>query len=354
MPVLDQLYFYLTEGCNLVCSHCWLSPGFDPDGDLYPVLNLELFRAAIQEAKPLGLTSVKLTGGEPLLHPEIMDILNIIKLNGLDLTMETNGLLCTSRVVEAISRQKNSFVSVSIDGADEKTHDRIRGVDGAFKSATGAVRRLAAAGLNPQIIMSIMASNVNQVEDIIKLSENLGAGSIKFNTIQPTGRGKFVSSSTGSPQIDELIQLGKLVEGELAARTKLSLYFDYPAAFHPLKHFADTGDGCGTCSILCILGVLPSGEYALCGIGSHVEELVFGKIGHDSLAEIWRNNPFLHELRSGLPDRLTGVCSRCLMKYRCLGACIAQNFYRKQSVWAPYWFCEQADAMGLFPASRKN
>jgi len=354
LPPLNQLYFYLTEGCNLACRHCWLAPRFDPDGDKCPVLPLELFSTAIREAKPLGLTGVKLTGGEPLLHPGIMEILDITRQQELDFTMETNGLLCTPEIAAAIALQKDPFVSVSLDGADDRTHDTIRGLEGAFAKATRALGQLAATGLRPQVIMSIMRSNVDQVEKVITLAEDLGAASMKFNIIQPTGRGEAVREGAAGLPLDKLIRLGRQVEGEMADKTGLKLYFDYPAAFHPLKHFTAAEDGCGVCSILSILGVLPNGAYALCGIGSHVEELVFGKAGHDPLAELWKKNPVLNQLRAGLPDRLTGICGDCLMKHQCLGACIAQNHYSSGSLWAPYWFCEQADAMGLFPASRHS
>ena len=72
---LHQIYFYLTEGCNLACRHCWLAPGFDADGSTYPTLPVELFETAIREGKPLGLHEIKLTGGEPLLHPQITRLL---------------------------------------------------------------------------------------------------------------------------------------------------------------------------------------------------------------------------------------------------------------------------------------
>ena len=72
-PPLSRIYFYLTEGCNLACRHCWLAPGFDPDGSRHAVLPVELFETAIREARPLGLARVKLTGGEPLLHPPAGD-----------------------------------------------------------------------------------------------------------------------------------------------------------------------------------------------------------------------------------------------------------------------------------------
>src|SRR5450756_565917 len=75
MRTINTLYFYLTEGCNLACRHCWMGPRFDATGNHYPTLPVELFETAIREAKPLGLTGVKLTGGEPLLHPHFTRLL---------------------------------------------------------------------------------------------------------------------------------------------------------------------------------------------------------------------------------------------------------------------------------------
>jgi radical SAM protein with 4Fe4S-binding SPASM domain len=90
----------------------------------------------------------------------------------------------------------------------------------------------------------------------------------------------------------------------------------------------------------------------MCGIGEQVPDLVFGEVGKDVLEAVWREHPILKELREGLPERLEGVCSRCLMKWRCLGSCVAQNYYGTGSLWAPFWLCRQAEELGLFPASR--
>jgi SynChlorMet cassette radical SAM/SPASM protein ScmF len=348
---LNQLYFYLTEGCNLACSHCYLAPKFDPDGKRHPVLPLKLFKIAIKEALPLGLSGVKLSGGEPLLHPDILTILDILNQEKLSLVMETNGVLSNAKTIKAIARLDNSFVSVSLDGADKKTHDKIRGVAGAFNKATTAIRTFADNGIMPQVIMSIMQVNAQQIEAVIELAKELGASSVKFNVIQPTGRGETINKDGKSLKVKDLIALGRKVESELAVQTDIELFFDNPVAFRSLSSIAP-GDGCGACGILSILGVLPSGEYALCGMGSHVEQLHFGWIGQDSLVKVWQENPILQNLRIGLPEKLNGICSHCLMKHLCLGSCIAQNYYRTSSLWAPFWFCEQANAAGLFPDSR--
>jgi len=107
---LKQVYFYLTEGCNLACRHCWLSPKLQSEKITYPSLEIELFKSIVEQAKPLGLTAVKLTGGEPLMHPRIHDILEIIKTQDLSLCIETNGVLCTPALAREIASFKKKFV----------------------------------------------------------------------------------------------------------------------------------------------------------------------------------------------------------------------------------------------------
>lgn len=348
---LKALYFYLTEGCNLACSHCWLSPSYDPEGKKYPFLPLDLFQQIISEARPLGLERIKLTGGEPLLHPDILTLLEIVQQENLELNMETNGILCTEEIAAAIARQHKPFVSISLDAVEADIHDRIRGKKGAFAQTIQAVKTLTAQNVPTQIIMTLMQDNVDQLERMISLAETLGAGSLKFNIVQPVGRGKSIHGSR-AVSVPELISLGRKVETECAANTHVSLYFSIPPAFKPLRKVAPDTDGCGTCGIYSILGVLPGGEYALCGIGSQVKELVFGHAPVDALAAVWQTNPILQEIHQGLPQKMTGICSRCLMKHFCLGSCIAHNYYSSGSIRAPFWFCRQAEETGFFPPSR--
>jgi SynChlorMet cassette radical SAM/SPASM protein ScmF len=351
VPSLKQLYFYLTEGCNLACRHCWLSPKLDPDGSRYPFLAVDLFEKAVVEAKPLGLQGVKLTGGEPLLHPDFKRLLEIVRREELSLTVETNGLLCTPDMAREIARSPRRFVSVSLDGADAVSHDWIRGKVGSFETTCQAIKNLVSAGIRPQIIFSIMRMNVDQVEAVIGLAETLGAASIKFNVVQPMARGERLHQSRETLSVGELIALGHKVERQWALRSTMKLYYDYPQAFRALSRIA-RGEGCSVCGIYGILGVIADGQYALCGIGGQVPDLVFGQIGEEPLEKIWSENPVLKSLRVGLPGHLEGVCSRCLMKGRCLGSCLAQNYYDSGRLWSPFWFCQQAEEAGLFPVSR--
>lgn len=352
---LNCIYFYLTEGCNLRCRHCWIEPKYQDENHSYPAIELDLFRSILKQAKPLGLSSVKLTGGEPLLHPQIHDILELIRVENLGLTVETNGVLCTPKTAKEMAACKNSFVAVSLDGAEAETHEWVRGVKDCFKNALEGIRNLVKAGFQPQIIMSIMRHNKDQMESIVRMAESLGAGSVKFNIVQPTARGEKMEKAGETLTVDDLVYLGEWVENTLSASSPLSVYYSHPLAFRPLgKMFGSNGDGCNVCRILGILGVLADGSYALCGIGETVPELVFGHAATDRLEDVWNNTRVLGELREGLPHRLEGICGECLFKGHCLGNCVAQNYYRSKNIWAGYWYCEEAYERGLFPETRLN
>ncbi|NIM89673.1 MAG: SynChlorMet cassette radical SAM/SPASM protein ScmF [Candidatus Aminicenantes bacterium] len=353
---LNYIYFYLTEGCNLRCRHCWIEPKFQNKDHVYPSLDLNLFRSIIEQAKRLGLSGVKLTGGEPLLHPQIHQILELVRMENLRLTVETNGVSCTRELSEKMAVCQNAFISVSLDGATAETHEWVRGVPGCFEDALAGIRNLVKAGFRPQIIMTIMRHNKEEIESLVHLAESLGVGSVKLNILQPTARGERMHERGEALSIEELVRLGQWVEDTLSASTNLRIYHSHPLAFRPLgKMFGDNGDGrCGICGILGILGVLAYGSYALCGIGETVPELVFGHSATDRLEDIWNNTRALKELRKGLPRRLEGICSDCLMKEHCLGSCVAQNYYCSKNLWAGYWYCEEAQKRGLFPESRLN
>jgi SynChlorMet cassette radical SAM/SPASM protein ScmF len=350
---LNSLYFYLTEGCNLACRHCWIAPKFQSGEAVYPCLPFDSIQDIVAQAKPLGLSGIKLTGGEPLLHPDIFRILQLARREEVSCTIETNGLLCTKQLAEEIAKCPGRFVSVSLDGSDAETNEWVRGVPGSFEAALRGIRNLVEANIQPQIILTVMRRNRHQVESIVRLAESVGASSVKYNVMMPCARGEEMFKRGEALSLAELVELGRWVENELSAKTKLRLIFHHPAAFKPLgRMYGQEGDGCSRCGIFGILGVLANGSYALCGIGEQVPELIFGHASKDRLADVWQKNPILNEIRQGLPGKLEGVCGQCLMKALCLGSCIAQNYYSRKNLFAPFWYCDEALRLGLFPASR--
>jgi SynChlorMet cassette radical SAM/SPASM protein ScmF len=352
---LSILQFLLTDGCNLRCRHCVVDAKFQTEKKQCTALDSALFQHIVRQAKSLGLSSVKLGGGEPLLHPRIGEVLEIIRREEIDLTIATNGTLCTPALVSDLVRCRLRHIDVSLDGADAETHERMRGVADCFKDAVQGIRNLVAAGIRPHIVMSVTRQNAGQMDAVVRLAKSLGALSVQFNLVKPIGRGERMSAAGELLTVRELVRLGTWVENELSRKATLPVCFTQPIAFRPLaRMFGQRGIGCGTCGILNVLGVLSDGSYALCAMGEMVRDLIIGHAGENALERIWRQSPLLEEVRGGLPHRFQGICGKCVVRNICQGRCIVQNYEKSRDFWAPYWFCEEADKEGLFPESRKQ
>jgi len=348
---LNTLYMFITRGCNLRCRHCYIGARCQSGAQHQPAIDAGLFREVVGQAKRLGVSYVKLGGGEPLVHPRIGEILEIAGRERIDVALSTNGVLCTPSLVRELSRIRLRGISVSLDGADAGTHEWVRRQQGCFAKTLQGIRNLADAGLSPNVAMVLLRRNIGQIEAVVRLAESIGASSVTINVAQPTGRGAALQDDGEFPEIRDLIELDGIVR-ELSRRTPLALSYTLPPAFKPLGGIA--GKGYGACGILGILGVLSDGSLGLCGAAEEMTELIFGHAGRDDLEAVWRHAPLLKELRAGLPDRFRGICGECLMRNICQGRCIAQNYYRCRDVWAPHWFCEEADSEGLFPETRRQ
>ncbi len=352
VPPLNMYYIYLTSGCNLACRHCWLTPAYQANGGTGGHLDYRLFKLAVEEGLPLGLSGVKLTGGEPLLHPDFTRIVDLVYENELNMTMETNGVLMNDSLARFLKEKSPlPFISVSLDGASASTHDPFRGVEGSFDKAVQGIHSLVAVGIRPQVIMSLHEGNVDDIEPLVVMAEKLGAGSVKFNLIQPSGRGEMMKERNQTLGIKQLIELGKWVETDLQKQTKLVLHYSWPMAFYGIRRLLRKGSW-GTCGIHNILGILPMGQLAMCGIGIEIPELSYGRLDEDRIKDIWCTNPMLISLRQDVPKNLEGVCAGCLLKKQCLGSCIAENFHQSRRLTSAYWFCHQANEIMLFPTTR--
>jgi SynChlorMet cassette radical SAM/SPASM protein ScmF len=351
IPLLSQYYVYLTEGCNLACQHCWISPQYQANGGTGGHLKFELLKQAVEEGIPLGLQSVKLTGGEPLLHPDFLRIVDFIKEKQLRLTIETNGILMTPELARYLKEKSTLYhISLSLDGARAETHEALRGVKGSYQKTVNALHMLVNEDIHPQIIMSLHTGNRDEIEPLVHMAEEMGCNSVKFNLIMPSGRGEIMKKRGRVMNIQELVEVGNWIEEDLQKRVDIMLSYSWPIAFHGLKRLLNRGpDGCG---IFQILGILGNGGIALCGIGMEIPELCFGTIGVDSICDIWYKNSILCDLRTKLPNELEGVCAECILRTQCLGSCVAENYHDAKKLTAPFWFCQQAYENGLFPLNR--
>ena len=212
VPPLTSLYLYISGSCNLACRHCWITPTYQSVENGGQHIEVDDVRKAIREARPLGLQTVKLTGGEPVLHPQFRELVSLLDGDGLQIHIETNGTFIDRNLAKFLKQRKHvSFISVSLDGADEDTHEGLRGVRGSFALAVSGIRNLVEQGIRPQLICTLHRGNVYQMEAIIQLAQDLGCGSVKFNHVQQVGRGEQFAYEQGL-QVSEIINLNHRIE----------------------------------------------------------------------------------------------------------------------------------------------
>jgi SynChlorMet cassette radical SAM/SPASM protein ScmF len=354
VPPLRTYYMYITGACNLACRHCWITPRFLPTGQdaSQDSLPFDLFELAIREGEPLGVNHLKLTGGEPFVHPQIQRMLDYAAERGLGVTIETNGTLITADWARYLQEKTTvRSISVSLDGSTAATHDYLRGVAGSLARAQAGIRHLVDAGYHPQVIMSLYEGNLDEIERLARWAETAGCSSLKLNIIRETGRGGCFEERVQG--IERLIALGGWVETELQESIRIPVHYSWPPAFQRIRYLTGWG-GCGGCDIFSILGILSTGEMALCGIGVHDRRLVYGVLGTHAVREVWSHHPVTVSIRESLPCQLQGICGKCLFRDWCLGFCVADNYHRSGSALAPFWFCDCADQAGRFPVARQR
>jgi sulfatase maturation enzyme AslB (radical SAM superfamily) len=153
---LDSLWFQITGTlCNLTCTHCFIS--CSPGNRSFGFLDYDVVIRALNESRSLGVKEYYFTGGEPFMHPRLLDILQeTLKIGPA--TVLTNGTLLRDSTIQRLVELRDGTIyslelRVSIDGYDAANNDPIRGY-GTFDRAMDGVRRLVAAGFLPIITMA--------------------------------------------------------------------------------------------------------------------------------------------------------------------------------------------------------
>ncbi|SFM94383.1 heme b synthase [Thermodesulforhabdus norvegica] len=177
----------VTRTCNLACIHCRAASLDKPyEGELSTEDAFRLMDQIAEVGKPI----IILTGGEPLLRPDIFEIASYGTKKGFRMTMAVNGTLVTPEVARKMKDSGIKRVSVSIDGSTSESHDSFRKVPGAFERAVEGINVLKSCGVPFQINTTITAENLHELEKIHQLAISLGAEAHHIFLLVPTGRGR--------------------------------------------------------------------------------------------------------------------------------------------------------------------
>lgn len=310
----------LTLACDLACRHCGSRAGRARPDELSTAECLDLVRQMAE----LGVREVTLIGGEAYLRDDWVQIVGAIRQAGMECTTTTGGRGMTPARAQAAAAAGLQAASVSIDGR-EATHDRLRGVAGAYRSALQAAANLRAAGLKLSVNTQINRLSMAELPDVLETIIGLSAYAWQIQLTVAMGR------AADAP--DVLLQPADLLTlFPLLARLKTRCdeagvmlwpgnnigyfgpYESHLRAAIPPFHSASCGAGCTT------MGIEADGAIKGCP-SLQTEPWTGGNIRDASLQDIWERSAPLRYNRDRTVDDLWGYCRTCYYADTCRAGC---------------------------------
>lgn len=178
-----MVFVEVTRRCNLRCRHCdiWQTATRDPALVAQELPTARLL-AVFRQLRAAGLVAVDLFGGEPLLRPDLPDIVRGARDLGLHVTITTNGWLLDPPRIDALAAAGVSQVLVSVDGSHAALHDRLRGRAGAFERAVAGLTHLRqrAPQVHAGIDVVVSRANVADLPALCDLAADLGLDTLRL------------------------------------------------------------------------------------------------------------------------------------------------------------------------------
>ena len=175
----------LIRRCNLTCKHCY---SISADKDFPGELNTDEVYAVMDDLKQFHVPVLILSGGEPLLRPDIFDISHRAKEKGFYVGLSTNGTLITEKNIDAIAAVNYDYVGISIDGVRE-THDMFRRKQGAFDESMHGIRLCHDHGIKVGMRFTITQDNAEELPDLLDIMEQEKVDKFYLSHLNYAGRG---------------------------------------------------------------------------------------------------------------------------------------------------------------------
>lgn len=302
---LTILQVQLTNKCNLHCAHCYAESSSGQN----QMLPAEVIYRLIDEFAILGGIKLFLTGGEPLLHPNLEDIIVHAKMRHLFVYLSTNGFAITKKKAERLVALGVGAVNISIDGSNSATHDKFRGKEGSYDRALDAIDAFLSQGIPCATQTTLHSYNLDQSVEIVNMLRPRGVRSCFFVRMMPMGRGKIH---------DQLIpSLEQYEESRLEEYKNRRLYYGdqvYPEKSH--QEFSRVRCSAGISQMY----VKSDGTCYPCP-SLESTQFALGKYPDLSLREIWVNRQVpIEELRS-FDFSSMEKCKNCEHQSICRGGC---------------------------------
>jgi len=177
----------LIRRCNLTCKHCY---SISADKDFPDELSLDEVYRVMDDLKVFRVPVLILSGGEPLLRPDIFEISHRAKAMGFYVGLSTNGTLIDNSNIDRIAAVGYDYVGISIDGIRE-THDRFRRLDGAFNASMQAIRLCHRHGIKVGMRFTMTQDNAAELPQLLQLMEDEDIDKFYLSHLNYAGRGNI-------------------------------------------------------------------------------------------------------------------------------------------------------------------
>ncbi len=308
----------VTQACDLACVHCRASavPCRNP-GELTTEEGFRLLREVRSFGEPLMI----FTGGDPLKRPDIFELLSESVRLGLRTTITPSATPLLSRdAIAAIHRTGVSRMAVSLDGADEVSHDGFRGVHGSFHQTLSALKEAGNMGLETQVNTTVTRRNVGQLEKIGRIVAENGAKLWSVFFLVVTGRA-LLGDDLQAEEYESVFARLHAISCDAPfdiKTTEAQHYRRYVARLgrpgenethaSAIRRQIGINDGKGLVFVSHTGDICPSGFLPLAA----------GNVRRDSLVEVYRTAPLFVALRDD--SRLGGKCGKCEYRKICGGS----------------------------------
>jgi len=341
----------LTYRCNLACEHCYLDAGGTPlvgtenFADRSELGTEECFRVIDEIAAFAPECLTILTGGEPLLRRDILEIVQRAAERELWVVVGTNGVRITENVARRLAEAGARGLSLSLDALDPDRHDRFRKVRGAWQNTVDGAAILNRTGL-PFIVQTTAGShNLGELDAIADFAhERLAAKVWNLYFLVPTGRGQFVSDMTPA-QYDEVLaalyRIQRKYERRMLVNAKCAPHYiktvlenagaepdsggtgaesGEGSSWSGLSRIRVYSGGAGGCPAgTHYMGIRPNGDVTPCPY----LPVFAGSLRSASLTDLWTSSELFTAVRRR--SSLGGRCGECEMNAHC-GGCRARAY----------------------------
>ncbi len=303
---MSRIHLEVSERCNERCVHCYF-----PDSFRRNLMSKEQFLSILAQCKELNVLNVTISGGEPMLNPELLFFINECRKNNFSINLLSNLTLLTDSLLDAFIQTPMLSVQTSLYSMNADVHDSITMAKGSFEKTIKAIERLYEFNIPMHINCPIMRQNIHDYKEVIKWagSLNIEASSdyMLFGCFD--GSGRNLDCRLRLPEIESLIK------EELLTRSVRE------EALFPSEQRINESDYvvCPVClNSLCISHC---GDVYPC---EGWQGYKLGNINDVSLSDIWNNSSAIQELRNLSYDDFP-KCSVCLDKEFC-SICLLRNY----------------------------